>query len=232
MRSIWRSWIRRTAPAVHSLFMQREREQNPGRFGGWFYRYAVREQNGREVGGSVRKKINAWDVAPGGEYFKELFRVSRDQIIWGGNYFALPPARCFLIWDKRNISENFTMAMCEYAWTSFRGENAKIFRHCPQGTKRDPRIHITQKPVALYEWIFARYAKPGFRVLDTHLGSGSSRIAAYAAGLDFVGVEIDADYFSAEEGRFSKWLAEQRAESDFPRSSAKSSPSPSRIMTR
>ena len=147
------------------------------------------------------KKIIGWDVAPGEEYFKELFRVSKNQIIWGGNYFSLPPTRCFLVWRKLTISESFTMAMAEYAWTSFNG-NAKVFECAPQGASKDPRFHPTQKPVALYTWVFKQFAKPGDRVLDTHLGSGSSRIAAYGLDLDFTGIEIDKDYFDKSVERF------------------------------
>ena len=147
--------------------------------------------------------IRHWDIAPTKEYFRELARVSRNQIIWGGNYFDLPPTRCFLIWRKLSISENFTMAMAEYAWTSF-NDNAKVFEHTPQGTKDDERFHPTQKPVALYEWIYRRYAKKGDKILDTHMGSGSSRIAAYHMGLDYVGCEIDKVYFDLEEQRFLK----------------------------
>lgn len=147
------------------------------------------------------KKIIGWDVAPGEEYFKELFRVSKNQIIWGGNYFSLPPTRCFLVWRKLTISESFTMAMAEYAWTSFNG-NAKVFECAPQGASKDPRFHPTQKPVALYTWVFKQFAKPGDRVLDTHLGSGSSRIAAYGLDLDFTGIEIDKEYFEKSVERF------------------------------
>ena len=147
------------------------------------------------------KKIIGWDVAPGEEYFKELFRVSKNQIIWGGNYFSLPPTRCFLVWRKLTISESFTMAMAEYAWTSFNG-NAKVFECAPQGASKDPRFHPTQKPVALYTWVFKQFAKPGDRVLDTHLGSGSSRIAAYGQDLDFTGIEIDKEYFDQSVERF------------------------------
>lgn len=154
------------------------------------------------MGGEVRKKIIAWDVAPGAEYFEELFRVSRNQIIWGGNYFPLPPTRCFLVWRKLTISEAFSMAMAEYAWTSFNG-NAKVFEFPPQGKPGD-RFHPTQKPIELYAWIYNLYAKPGMKILDTHLGSGSSRIAAYNAGLDFVGYEIDKTYFDLQEERFAK----------------------------
>ena len=147
------------------------------------------------------KKIIGWDVAPGEEYFKELFRVSKNQIIWGGNYFSLPPTRCFLVWRKLTISESFAMALAEYAWTSFNG-NAKVFECAPQGASKDPRFHLTQKPVALYTWVFKQFAKPGDRVLDTHLGSGSSRIAAYGLDLDFTGIEIDKDYFDKSVERF------------------------------
>ena len=157
------------------------------------------------------KKIIAWDVAPGEDYFRELFRVSRNQIIWGGNYFALPPTRCFLIWKKLTISENFTMAMAEYAWTSF-NSNAKVFECAPQGKVGDERFHPTQKPIALYKWVLSRYAKPGDRILDTHLGSGSSRIAAWDLGFDFVGCEIDKTYFELEEKRFEEYTRQTRME--------------------
>ena len=132
------------------------------------------------------------------------FSVSHEtKLFGGGNYFELPPTRCFLIWRKLSITENFSMAMAEYAWTSFNG-NAKVFDCAPQGKKNDPRFHPTQKPVALYEWIYRLYAKPGDKILDTHLGSGSSRIAAWRAGLDFVGYEIDETYFALEEKRFAE----------------------------
>lgn len=168
---------------------------------GWFSKY---HQN---ADGERQKKIISWDVAPGEDYFKELFRVSRNQIIWGGNYFSLPPTRCFLIWRKLTISENFTMAMAEYAWTSF-NSNAKVFEYAPQGRHGEDRFHPTQKPVALYSWIYQNYAKPGDKILDTHLGSGSSRIAAYDAGLDFVGYEIDKEYFDKQEERFAAHTAQ------------------------
>lgn len=159
------------------------------------------------MGSEVRKKIIAWDVAPEKEYFEQLFRISRNQIIWGGNYFGLPPTRCFLVWRKLSISENFSMAMAEYAWTSFCG-NAKVFEHTPQGKPNEQRFHPTQKPVALYDWIFRLFAKEGDKILDTHLGSGSSRIAAYKAGLDFTGYEIDETYFKLQEERFERFTAQ------------------------
>ena len=159
------------------------------------------------MGDEVRKKIIAWDVAPKEEYFEQIFRVSRNQIIWGGNYFNLPPTRCFLIWRKLTISEAFTMAMAEYAWTSF-NSNAKVFEFPPQGKKDDERFHPTQKPIELYAWIYRLYAKQGYKIFDPFLGSGSSRIAAYNAGLDFVGCEIDKQYFDLQEQRFEKHTAQ------------------------
>lgn len=154
------------------------------------------------------RKFGDENVSPEPEYFEQLFRVSKNQIIWGGNYFLLPPSRGFLIWRKTTVSENFSMAMCEYAWTSF-NSNAKIFDAAPQGTKLDPRIHPTQKPVSLYAWIFEKFARAGDRILDTHLGSGSSRIAAYDAGLDFTGYELDPEYFGAQEERYKMHVAQE-----------------------
>lgn len=171
------------------------------RFGERFDRY---KQNWRNMGSEVRKKIIGWDEAPSQDYFKELFRASKHQIIWGANYFrGLPPTRCFLVWRKLTISESFSMAMAEYAWTSF-STNAKVFECAPQGDKKDKRFHPTQKPVALYAWILKNYARQGDKILDTHLGSGSSRIAAYKLGFDFYGTEIDKDYFDAAEERFRR----------------------------
>lgn len=164
------------------------------------------ERTGGTWAAKYAKKIIAWDVAPEKEYFDQLFRISRNQIIWGGNYFALPPTRCFLVWRKLTISEAFSMAMCEYAWTSF-NENAKLFECAPQGKPGD-RFHPTQKPIELYEWVFKHYAHDGDKILDTHLGSGSSRIAAYNAGLDFVGYEIDEVYFQLQEERFARHTAQ------------------------
>ena len=146
------------------------------RFGGRFDRYKQSCPDRREMGGKVRKKIVSWDYAPGEDYFKELFRVSKEQIIWGGNYFSLPPNRCFLVWRKTNIPERFTMAMAEYAWCSM-NDNAKVFDFTSAGIAG--RFHPTQKPEELYRWIYRNYTQPGYKILDTHLGSGSSRRAAY-----------------------------------------------------
>lgn len=141
---------------------------------------------------------SGWDIKPPKEYFDELFRVSKNQIIWGGNYFELPPTRCFLIWDKPSMRIP-TMADCEFAWTSF-DDVAKLASINQE--KGDIRIHLSQKPIKLYDWILKKYSKSGDKILDTHVGSGSSRIACDKAGLDFIGYEIDKDYWLAQEERF------------------------------
>lgn len=162
-----------------------------------------------------------WDV-PKEEYFKELIRVSKNYIVWGCNYFdfVFYPGR--IIWDKCNASSSFSD--CEIAATDIH-DSVRLFRfmwngmmqgksiaegYIQQGnkSKNEARIHPTQKPVLLYTWIFQKYAKPGDKILDTHLGSGSSRIAAYDAGLDFTGFEIDKDYFEKQEERFAAHTAQ------------------------
>jgi site-specific DNA-methyltransferase (adenine-specific) len=151
-----------------------------------------------------------WDKeTPNDEYFKELIRVSKNQIIWGGNYFLdrLGNCKCFLIWDKR-IAEDMSFAMCEMAWTSFKN-GAKIYK--TTATQQN-RIHPTQKPVALYKWILDKYAKQGDKILDTHLGSGSSRIAAYEMGFDFTAFELDKEYFEAQEKRYKAHIAQLKLE--------------------
>lgn len=146
-------------------------------------------------------------MAPGKDYFDELFRVSRNQIIWGGNYFDLPPTRCFLVWRKLTISESFSMAMCEYAWTSFTG-NAKLYECAPQGTAGEQRFHPTQKPVKLYSWVLKLYAKQGMRILDTHAGSAASLVACRLAGLEAWGFEIDPVYYAKARERLDAAMAQ------------------------
>ena len=160
---------------------------------------------------SKYKKGDAdWDVLPPPEYFEQLFRVSKNQIIWGGNYVQLPPTRGFLIWDKVALMD--TMADSEFAWTSF-DRNAKTFRHVRNTSEK--RIHITQKPIKLYEWIVANYAKPNDKILDTHLGSGSIAIAIEKAnrinnmGLQFTGIELDEEYYNAALQRFKIFAMQQ-----------------------
>ena len=146
-----------------------------------------------------------WDNAiPTDDYFKELFRVSNNQIIWGGNYFPLPPSRCILCWDKCQPWENFSQI--ELAWTSF-DYPAQIFKF---DNRTGDKIHPTQKPVELYRWLIHKYAKKGDKILDTHLGSASIALAIDKANkadgmeLEFVGIELDKDYFDSAMKRFSK----------------------------
>lgn len=150
----------------------------------------------------------SWDDAPTKEMFDEIIRVSKNQIIWGGNYFTemLPASKCWIVWDKICNTENKSVfADCELAWTSFT-KVCRLFKIRQMGficdTKDTERIHPTQKPTELYAWIYQNYLE-GKRVFDPFLGSGSSRIAAWDAGLDFVGCEIDKVYFDKQEERFN-----------------------------
>ena len=148
-----------------------------------------------------------WDNAiPTPEYFEQLFRVSKNQIIWGGNYFDLPPTQCFIFWYKQNPVPNF--ADGEFAWTSFKKPAVCIdYRYYGnlQGKSSvvDAKIHPTQKPIDLYRKTLSIFAKQGDKILDTHVGSGSSRIASHRAGLDFTGYEIDKEYWQAQEQRYN-----------------------------
>ena len=157
----------------------------------------------------VRQKHDKkkWDnQIPRKQYFDELFRVSENQIIWGGNYFGLPASQGFLIWDKKQ-PHDFSLAMCEMAWMSFQ-KPAKMWRLSIH--KEQKKIHPTQKPVELYEWILMNYAKQGDRILDTHLGSGSIAIACHNLGFDLVGCELDADYFNAAQKRLKQHQSQLR----------------------
>lgn len=157
------------------------------------------------------KYMTEWDVAPPKEYFDELFRVSKTQIIWGGNYFDLPPTRCFIVWRKKQIPlEGFSMSPVEYAWTSLNENAAMCEFYSSGGAGREDRFHPTQKPVALYEWLLKNYAHKGDKILDTHVGSASSLIACYNMGFDFIGFEIDEDYFKAATKRLKQVMSQVR----------------------
>jgi len=167
-----------------------------------------------EDGGKARtrgsKKTNGvkkgWDSEkPTYLYFTELFRVSKNQIIWGGNYFAnmLPASRCWLYWQK-NMGGDFSDG--ELAWTSF----DMVLKQYTKRSETFDRIHPTQKPISLYDWVFKKYATEGMKILDTHLGSGSSRIAANKAKLNFVGFEIDEEYFTKAEQRYADFTSQLR----------------------
>ena len=163
------------------------------------------------------KKIKSWDnEIPSDDYFVELKRVSKNQIIWGGNFFPYlwkNGCKSFIFWDKDPSVETYSDG--ELAWTSF-NIPAKRFYWAWNGlangikgrNKDEKTIHPTQKPIALYEWIIRNYAQPNQKILDTHLGSGSSRIAAHKAGLDFVGFEIDREYYTSSNKRFTNYVAQ------------------------
>jgi site-specific DNA-methyltransferase (adenine-specific) len=148
-----------------------------------------------------------WDNdIPSDDYFNELFRISKNQIICGGNYFGLPPTRCFLVWDKEQTFPNFSAA--EYLWTSF-DSPSKIFKR--NNTLCEPgKIHPTQKPVKLYQWILNNYAKPGDKILDTHLGSGSIAIACAEYGFDLTACELDTEYYNKAIQRIQNHLLQQK----------------------
>ena len=154
-----------------------------------------------------------WDSKIADEmYFRELERVSKNQIIWGGNYFVkylTQGHKGWIVWDKGQ--HDLTMSDCELAYSTF-DFPTRVFVKNRVALLKDGTFHPTQKPVALYQWIFANYAKPGDKILDTHLGSGSSRIAAYDAGLAFVGCEIDKEYFDLQEQRFQAYAAQEKIE--------------------
>jgi site-specific DNA-methyltransferase (adenine-specific) len=177
-------------------------------------------------GGEIRKsgkgaatksafEKKGWDkTAPDGDYFQELQRVSANQIIWGANYMTnhIPPSMGWIVWDKDNGTTKFSD--CELAYSSFE-QALRRFKYTWNGMiqgdmkNKESRIHPTQKPVKLYEWLLTNYAKKGDRILDTHLGSGSSAIAAHNLGFDFVGCELDRDYYEAAVKRFNAHAAQQ-----------------------
>jgi len=145
-----------------------------------------------------------WDKVPPMEYWEELMRVSENQIVWGGNYFPLPPSRCFIVWDKQ-ISEDFSLAMAELAWTSF-DKLAKIYK---LPTPKNGKIHPTQKPIKLYKWLLHNYTNEGDLILDTHLGSGSIAIACHYMKRNLIGYEIDKEYYDAACKRFKEQTMQQ-----------------------
>lgn len=169
--------------------------------------YGIGEDGGRaRTRGS--KKTNGvkknWDSCiPDGAYFQELARVSREQIIWGGNYFTelLKASRGWIYWQKEMGGD---FADGELAWTSF----DRVLKQYKKRSETFNRIHPTQKPIDLYRWILQNYAQPGEKILDTHMGSQSSRIAAYDMGFDYYGCELDKDYFEAGNKRFAQHTAQ------------------------
>ena len=165
------------------------------------------DRNGMDMGNSVFNKDNKkWDKkVPDHLYFTELFRISKNQIIWGGNYFILPPSQYFVVWDKGETMYNRDFAEIELAWVKFGG--TRIFK---KGPNQPGRIHPTQKPVDLYKWCLKKYAKEGNKILDTHLGSGSIAIACHDYGYDLTACELDKEYYEAAMKRINGHLAQQK----------------------
>jgi site-specific DNA-methyltransferase (adenine-specific) len=185
------------------------------------------DRNGMNMGNSVFNKDNKkWDSKiPSKQYFKELFRVSQKQIIWGGNYFPLPQSQYFAIWDKGETMYGRDFAECEYAWVSSGG--TRIFKKSPN---QPERIHPTQKPVALYKWLLDKYAKikcdhkheehyrylctdcnnGNVKILDTHLGSGSIAIACHDYGFDLTACELDKEYFDKAMQRIQNHISQTK----------------------
>jgi site-specific DNA-methyltransferase (adenine-specific) len=183
--------------------------------------YGIGESGARNASRTNRAVAKNYKAFSGGdmepppvEYFTELQRVSVNQIIFGANHFIDrigKPSPCWIVWNKKTLS---SFADCELAYTSFKTA-VRRFDFLWEGfwqenmMRKESRIHPTQKPVALYEWLLTNYAKPGDRILDTHLGSGSSAIAAHNLGFDFVGMELDADYYAAACRRFEAHKRQQ-----------------------
>ena len=170
-------------------------------------------KGGKRASKGIRNKPKDWDnQTPPLEYWLELFRVSKNQIVWGANYYSnmLPVSRGWLTWDKKH-PDNVSFSQFELAWTSF-DKICKTFRMYPTHVAQGVKIHPTQKPIGLYDFILKHYGKDVKSILDTHLGSQSSRISADKAGLDFTGFEIDKDYFDAGEKRYQNYKSQLRIE--------------------
>jgi site-specific DNA-methyltransferase (adenine-specific) len=172
------------------------------------YGINVNESIGRRKGmkHSGHKKAIWDDKIPTKKYFEELFRISKNQIIWGANYFNMPPTKSFIIWDKC-YSEDVTFSRYEYAWTSF-NKTSKGFEY--NGQANTCKIHPTQKPTKLYKWLLEKYAKQGDKILDTHLGSGSIAIACHDYGFDLTACELDKEYYDLAIKRIKNHTSQQK----------------------
>ena len=176
------------------------------------YGISINMNMGRKKGEIKKHKEKDWDSGiPSDEYFDELFRVSKHQIIWGGNYFPLPLTKSWIFWDK-NVPEGVSFADGELAWTSFDKTlvKARIDYTGFQGMDNGGKIHPTQKPVKLYKWILDKYAKEGDKILDTHLGSGSIAIACHDYGFNLTACELDKEYFDKAMERLKNHMAQQK----------------------
>ena len=169
----------------------------------------IKSKKAKSIPIRFQKMNNVNNNKPTKKYWDELFRVSKNQIIWGANNFNLPQSEYFLIWDKKQMMPNF--ARCELAFVSMKLKKpAKIFEYSIAKHNQSKKIHPTQKPVKLYEWLLMNYAKEGDTILDTHLGSGSIAIACHNLGFDLTGYEIDKEYFDASIKRIEQHKAQLR----------------------
>jgi len=160
--------------------------------------------------GGINHEYKEWDEGiPKAEYWEQLFRVSKNQIVWGANYMTeyLKPSRCWVSWYKM---QEFSTNEFELAWTSFDETSKQFNLSRVQAYAGSNKIHPTEKPIKLYDWCLNKFAKQGDLILDTHLGSGSSRIAAHKGGFNFTGFEIDKDYYEAQEKRFKDFISQLR----------------------
>jgi site-specific DNA-methyltransferase (adenine-specific) len=175
--------------------------------GGVDNRKAIETKSGNNLKRLARKGGMNWDRnIPNKSYFDELKRVSKNQIIWGGNYMIenLKNTRCFIVWDKMTYIP--TMSQIEMAWTSFKSHSQLV----KINSNQEGRIHISQKPIQLYKWLLDKYAKQGDKILDTHLGSGSIAIACHDYGFDLTACELDKEYFDKAMTRINNHVAQQK----------------------
>lgn len=198
------NWIRADKPL--NSFICGDCMEGMGQFSDNYFDLAIVDPpyglGGKIVdGGSVsplikksNSKVKKWDKKPNAKYFKELKRISKHQIIWGGNNFIshLDDCRCFIVWDKTIHGNSYSD--CDLALSSM-DKPARIYTKNIVRVTQDGRIHPTQKPIQLYQWLLKNYGQAGWKILDTHVGSASSLIACWEMGFDFVGFEIDKDYF-------------------------------------
>jgi site-specific DNA-methyltransferase (adenine-specific) len=176
------------------------------------YGININHNMGRRKGDkhSGHKKVNWDNEIPKDEYFTELFRVSKNQIIWGGNYFPLPLTGSWLFWDKL-MPEEMSFSMGELAWMTFGNTLRKItLKHHGFINGNNIKIHPTQKPVALYKWLLDKYAKQGDKILDTHLGSGSIAIACHDYGFELTACELDKEYYDKAIQRIQNHVSQQK----------------------
>ena len=175
------------------------------------YNRVSKASNGEKYISNNYKKGDWDNIIPTLEYFKELFRVSKNQIVWGGNYFNLPPNQNFIFWYKQNPVSNFSDG--EYAWTSFKKPalcfDYRYYGNLEGNTSASKKYHPTQKPVKLYEWTLTNYAKEGDKIVDTHRGSASLDIACHNLGFDLVTCELDTDYFNDGNKRLKQHQNQQ-----------------------